>query len=275
MKVPNIQIRLLTSPEELEQVRDLEAKVWDGDDPTPVHQTATAVKHGGIVLGAYDGDQLIGFQYSFAGFNGTKTYLCSHILGITPEYRSSGIGAKLKWHQRTEALAKGYDLITWTYDPLETANGYLNIKKLGAICRSYLPNFYGEMTDTLNEGLPSDRFMVEWWIKSDKVSQKADQKQHQNTKKTSLSLIQTSLNPNGLPTPESIVLNQMGATTSLIVPVPASFQTLKKQDAVLAKQWRMYTRDVFTHYFQHGWKVDDFMKSESSKDALHYYVLSK
>jgi predicted GNAT superfamily acetyltransferase len=276
MHASNLQIRLLTSANELKQVRDLEVQIWDGDDPIPVHQTATAAKHGGLILGAFDKERLIGFQYSFAGFNGQKVYLCSHTLGIESAYRNSGIGTKLKWQQRTEAIKKGYDLITWTYDPLETANGYLNIGKLGARCRNYLPHFYGEMTDALNEGLPSDRFMVKWWIKSDSVAQKAQLQQSKSQVKENISLIHTFIDKRGLPVPQSIDLNRTNAkNSSFLVPIPAAFQQLKKQDPMLANQWRLLTKKVFSHYFAHGFEVDDFIKNEGANSILHYYVLSK
>jgi predicted GNAT superfamily acetyltransferase len=267
MHVTQIDIKVLTAANELKKVRDLEAEVWNGDDPVPVHQTATAAKHGGLVLGAFDGDQLIGFQYSFAGFDGQKSYLCSHTLGMKQAYRSKGIGEKLKWKQREEALRLGYDLITWTYDPLETANGYLNIKKLGAVCKNYLVNFYGDMTDTLNEGLPSDRFMVEWRIK--------EKRKPHDSPEEGISVIQTDHDENQFPIASMIDLTQTNTQTTLLVPVPAAFQTLKQQTPAAAYDWRMKTRAVFTHYFQHGWQVTHFIKNEIAPHACHQYVLSK
>ncbi|WP_245552857.1 hypothetical protein [Brevibacillus massiliensis] len=72
MEKHSFTIRSLHTAEELGMVRDLECLVWASDDPVPVHQTITVVKHGGMVLGAFEGDRLIGFQYSFAGFDGKK-----------------------------------------------------------------------------------------------------------------------------------------------------------------------------------------------------------
>ncbi|MDF2681402.1 MAG: family N-acetyltransferase, partial [Brevibacillus sp.] len=83
---PSLSVRLISSVDELAKVRDLEKIIWGEDDPVPVSHAITAVKNGGMVLGAYVEDQLIGFQYSFAGFNGQKTYLCSHTLGVHPNF---------------------------------------------------------------------------------------------------------------------------------------------------------------------------------------------
>src|SRR5699024_7508450 len=106
-------------------VQRLENQIWV-DDAIPTHQTSTAVKHGGIMIGAYIDEQLVGFSYGWPGFSKGETYFCSHNMGIDEQYRSLGIGEKLKRKQRDLARKKGYEFISWTYDPLETRNGYLN-----------------------------------------------------------------------------------------------------------------------------------------------------
>ncbi|MFK4996846.1 GNAT family N-acetyltransferase [Bacillus sp. N9] len=164
----NIEIRQLHSIEEMNQVQALEDLVWRGD-AIPSHQTLTAIKNGGLMLGAFIQGELIGFNYSFPGFVDGKVYLCSHNMGIHPEFRGKGIGEQLKERQRKTALQMGYHLITWTYDPLETRNAYLNLSKLRAVCHTYVENCYGEMNDGLNNGLPTDRFQVEWWIDSEYI----------------------------------------------------------------------------------------------------------
>lgn len=258
-------------------VQELESLVWANDHPIPVHQTATAVKHGGLVLGAFVEDKLIGFQYSFAGFNGHHTYLCSHALGIHPEYRIAGIGEKLKRTQREIAIQKGYDLIVWTYDPLETVNGYLNIKKLGAICSSYEENCYGDMTDVLNMGLPSDRFMVEWWIKEDRTVQTLGKyQQNLTTGLKAKSVLTVKQTTQGIPCPEEVDLTVDDDQVFLQVPVPAKFQLIKDIDLDIAINWRLKTRAVFTHYFQQGWQVFDFIKADSNElNTVHSYVMRK
>lgn len=270
-----ISIRLLHSVEELTRVKELEEIVWADDDPIPIHQTVTAVKNGGLVLGAFQGNRLIGFQYSFAGFDGERVYLCSHTLGIDPQFRGKGIGEKLKWAQRAEAIRKGYQLVTWTYDPLETANGNLNIRKLGAVCSRYLENCYGEMSDILNAGIPSDRFQVDWFIASERVSKALNQVSHEelNLHKRP-PLIQISMGDHGFAVPGESDLTQDGAEGKLFVPVPTAFQTIKEHDLQLALEWRLRTREVFIHYFASGWQVSDFVRGKGSI-PVHYYVLEK
>jgi predicted GNAT superfamily acetyltransferase len=271
----SLSIRKLQSVAELTMVRDLEKVIWAQDDPVPLHQTATAVKHGGMVIGAFLGDRLVGFQYSFAGFDGKKTYLCSQNLGLDPEFRSLGIGGKLKLEQRLEAIRIGYDLITWTYDPLETMNGNLNIKKLGAVCSTYLENCYGDMTDILNAGVSSDRFQVEWHIASSRVKDRLTKSSYDLQFSTDVpKLIHVTTNDHGLIMPANIDLSLESFDDKLYVPVPAAFQKLKELDLSLAIDWRLKTRAVFTHYFAKGWQVADFVKNNGS-EPVHFYSLEK
>lgn len=272
-KKENVSIRALESLDELDDVRRLETIIWSEFESTPVHQTLTVIKNGGIVLGAYLNDELIGFQYSFPGFNGEKTYLCSHILGIHPQFRKLGIGEKLKRQQKEESLKKGYDLITWTYDPMETVNGYLNLHKLGARCSTYVENCYGEMQDELNQGMPSDRFTVEWWIKEEALERPSQYEIEELTDRDSL-LIKVNNDSNGYLVPLETDLSKDTELGFLFVPVPSDMQMLKKYSSDLALSWRMSTREVFTHYFQRGWTAVDLVRSQTNSD-LCYYILKK
>jgi predicted GNAT superfamily acetyltransferase len=258
-----ICIKNLQTVEELEKVRKLEALIWGFGDSIPINQTVAAVKNGGFVLGALLNEKLIGFQYSFPGFDGKKSYLCSHSLGIHPDYRKLGIGERLKVAQKETAIFKGYDLITWTYDPLETVNGNLNLHKLGGVCTTYIENAYGEMADDLNAGIPSDRFLVEWWITNPTENIEL-------VEEVPLS-IHTSLK-NGFLVPEKVNLNQF--TNIVFVPVPGNFQDMKREDFSLALKWREITRQVFRYYFNRDWMVTDLVK-DREKQGQYLYLLKK
>lgn len=258
----DVQIRDLQLTEELEQIRKLEALIWSFEESIPVNQTIAAVKNGGFVLGAYLGEDLIGFQYSFPGFDGKKPYLCSHSLGIHPNYRKLGIGEKLKRAQRETAILKGYELITWTYDPLETINGNLNLHKLGGICTAYLKNVYGEMADGLNNGIPTDRFLVEWRIRDSFVNSDMENVQ--------IPRVILTCSHDGFLAPEHTDLSQL--QDLLAVPVPSNFQEIKKGDFSLALKWRETTRKTFSHYLKQGWIVFDLIKD--GKNA-YLYLLKK
>lgn len=228
-------IREITTMEELLQVQALEKIVWQVTAPVPTHQTLTALKNGGIVIGAYHQQTLIGFSYGFAGFREGKSYLCSHMLGIHPDYRSQGIGALLKHKQKEVAIIRGYEVMVWTFDPLETRNGYLNLTKLHGVCDTYIENCYGEMQDGFNKGLPSDRFEVNWHITSPYIHQT------QTFTHNIPAVFQIAhTKSHHLYVQKAHPVIATGEYYS--VPVPKDFQDMKAQDAALALDWRLQTR---------------------------------
>ncbi|WP_077620739.1 GNAT family N-acetyltransferase [Bacillus sinesaloumensis] len=263
--VSSVIIKNIKSIEELQQVHKLESLVWSPEDTVPISHTAATVKNGGFILGAFYKDQLIGFQYSFPGFDGTKPYLVSHSLGIHPDFRKLGIGEKLKLEQRKVASEKGYDLISWTYDPLETVNGNLNLHKLGAVCTSYIENAYGDMNDGMNDGISTDRFVVEW-----SVNEIGRAIKH-NDLNGSPVLINTEIK-NGCLQPGDIYLEESGKY--LFVPVPGNFQEIKTNNFETALMWREKTKRVFRHYLNQGWIVTDLIKAPECNNQ-YFYVLEK
>jgi predicted GNAT superfamily acetyltransferase len=124
---------------------------------------------GGQVLGAFDGEKLVGFTMAVAGVRNGSVYLHSHQTGVGAGYRDRGIGRMLKLFQREEALARGIRLVEWTFDPLELKNAHFNLNRLGAISRRYIPNLYGVTTSPLHRGMPTDRLVAEWWLDSPRV----------------------------------------------------------------------------------------------------------
>ncbi|HTC89878.1 MAG TPA: GNAT family N-acetyltransferase [Bryobacteraceae bacterium] len=169
----DFDIRPLTEREDLKSVVRLQRQIWGFEDVDliPLRLFVVASKIGGQVYGAFDGELLIGFCMAIPGLKpGGKTYLHSHMLGVLPEYRNSGIGRILKVTQRNDAIARGIDLIEWTFDPLELKNAFFNMERLGAIVRRYVPNQYGTTSSPLHGGLPTDRCIAEWWISSPRVT---------------------------------------------------------------------------------------------------------
>ena len=173
----SISIRNLSTYEEFKQVLDLERQVWGFSDPydmvPPVVFTIT-VKRGAILLGAFDErDRMIGFSYSLVGMKAGKVLQWSHMTGVLPEYRG-GLGLRLKLAQRERALALGYDLIEWTFDPLQAMNAHLNMAKLGCVAEEYHRNVYGESTSDLHKGTPTDRLVAQWHIAEPHVARRLE-----------------------------------------------------------------------------------------------------
>jgi predicted GNAT superfamily acetyltransferase len=151
----------------------LQKEVWSFSDAelVPLRMFVVADKVGGQVIGAFQGEggEMAGFALAIPGARGGHSYLHSHMLAVRKQHQNAGLGRRIKLFQRDDALARGFELIEWTFDPLEIKNAYLNIEKLGAIARRYAVNQYGITSSPLQGGLPSDRLVAEWWLKSKRV----------------------------------------------------------------------------------------------------------
>jgi predicted GNAT superfamily acetyltransferase len=171
MSTDSVLLRRCHGIEDFRACVALQKEVWNFTDAelVPLRMFVVADKVGGQIMGAFDGDVLVGFALSVPGTRTGHVYLHSHMLAVRKDHRNSGLGRRLKLMQREDALARSIALIEWTFDPLEIKNAYLNIEKLGAIARRYNINQYGITSSPLQGGLPSDRLIAEWWLKSRRV----------------------------------------------------------------------------------------------------------
>jgi predicted GNAT superfamily acetyltransferase len=164
-------IRKCRDIEEFQSCVALQREIWGECDleVEPATLFVVAAETGGQVLGAFDGERLVGYTLALVGFRNGTVFLHSHMTGVHGDYRDRGIGRALKLFQREEALARGVRLIVWTFDPLEARNAHFNLNRLGAIARKYLPNLYGLTSSPLHLGLPTDRLWAEWQLDSARV----------------------------------------------------------------------------------------------------------
>ncbi|MFZ0774723.1 MAG: GNAT family N-acetyltransferase [Candidatus Sulfotelmatobacter sp.] len=171
MSVDAIVVRRCQGLDELRACVNLQKEIWSFSDAelVPLRMFVVAEKVGGQVMGAFERGEMVGFALSVPGTRSGRIYLHSHMLAVGKEHRNSGLGRRLKLLQREDALARGIELIEWTFDPLEIKNAYLNIERLGAIARRYNINQYGVTSSPLQGGLPSDRLIAEWWLNSRRV----------------------------------------------------------------------------------------------------------
>ncbi len=273
-------IKVLESPEDMPAVEALQRAVWPGSetDVVPAHMLITAVHNGGLLVGAFVDEQLVGFVFGFPGIeftpDGPRPKHCSHMMGIHPAQRDSGIGFALKRAQWQMVRHQGLDHITWTYDPLLSRNAYLNIAKLGAVCNTYRRSEYGDMRDGLNAGLPSDRFLVDWWINTRRVDRRLSKRARRPLKLDDFSkaelqpLYELQIRTDRLPRPPEHFSALNGNLT--LAEIPADFSTLKDVDFALARDWRFFTREVFETAFTAGYIVTDFIYDQSRS----FYVLA-
>ncbi len=178
VKEPGILIRPLQEVQEMSIGVDLQRRVWGYTeiDTVPDQIFVVARESGGQVLSAFHEDKAIGFALAFAGVHGGRIHLHSHMVAVLPEYQDRGVGRMLKLAQRDDAISRGIDLIEWTFDPLQLKNAYFNLMRLGAIVRRYIPNFYGRTSSPLHRGLPTDRLVAEWRVRSARVQELVDGK---------------------------------------------------------------------------------------------------
>ena len=277
-------IRLLESPEDMVAVEGLQRIVWPGSevDVVPAHLLITAVHNGGIVMGAFVKDDMVGFVFGFPGLemlpDGPQPKHCSHMMGVHPDWRSSGLGFALKRAQWQMVRRQGLGHITWTYDPLLSTNAYLNIAKLGAVCNTYRRSEYGDMRDGLNAGLPSDRFQVDWWLNTRRVEHRLGKRARgtlnleQFTKADLQPLYTLHTGTDGLPRPPEHFSPLSGSL--LLAEISSDFMALKEADFALARDWRFFTREVFETAFEEGYLVTDFIFDRVDGKPRSLYVLT-
>jgi len=277
-------IRILETPAEMIQAEDLQRLVWPGSDAEilPVHILLTFAHNGGLVLGAYEAEDLIGLLVGFPGLyplpDGPQPKHCSHLLGVHPDYQSTGIGFALKRAQWQMLRKQGLALATWTYDPLLSRNAYLNIARLGAVCNTYLVNFYGEMRDGLNASLETDRLQVDWWLNTRRVSTKLGRRPRLDlgldhyTSADIQSLYRPLARPNACLRPPQHFTHPQDALA--LAEIPTDFIALKRQDSPLAREWRIFSREVFTTCFSLGYLMTDFVYDRSGESPRSFYVLA-
>jgi predicted GNAT superfamily acetyltransferase len=285
MRQESIHIEKLTTIEQFHQCEELQRQVWglSDTDVIPLHLLLIAQKSGGLVLGAFDEEgRMIGLLFGFLGArDATAQQLkhCSHMVGVLEEWRGRGVGYQLKLAQREHALAQGLELVTWTYDPLESLNAALNIGKLGVVCRTYFRELYGEMEDERNVGLSSDRFEAEWWVASQRVVARVTSGGYRPSLDAVLESGAQLLNPatagpDGLVLPSPPSLEPMAEET-VLVEIPAHLQAIKAADMALAQQWRAQTRQIFERCFAAGYTVTEFVSELQGDLRRSYYVLQR
>ncbi|USG64056.1 GNAT family N-acetyltransferase [Brevibacillus ruminantium] len=268
---PDKRYRVISEIEEIREVVSLQRAIWGEDSVTPLAQLLAVKNNGGVLIGAYDGERLVGFCYGFAGFQQGEAYLCSHMLGILPEYRDDGIGQRLKLEQRIWALQHGYQKMIWTFDPLEARNANLNLGKLGGYIRTYLPAYYGEMNDKINNGLPSDRFVLEWMLDSPRVKE-AILGHATAAAPWSDYPIWVGWNQGGEQLSPQVSMMPDMDQEGYRVAVPRAIHELKKMHLDLALAWRYALRHALTQAFSSGYAITGFIRGDG---PVHYYVLEK
>jgi predicted GNAT superfamily acetyltransferase len=220
-----ISVRECSSLDDFHRCVEIQRAVWGESDleVEPYVTFVVAKQTGGQVIGAFQGDTMVGFCLSMAGIRGKTRYLHSHMTGVLPSHRDRRIGRLLKLFQRDEALSRDIRLVEWTFDPLETRNAHFNFNRLGAFSRQFIPNFYGITTSPLHRGLATDRLLVEW---------------HLDTKRVIAAINELTIDP---------------ADSPAVIHLPAELEHWKTNDLARLADVQIRIRNEFQHWFAKGY----------------------
>jgi predicted GNAT superfamily acetyltransferase len=273
-----VSIRPARDHADYEACVQLQRAVWrlsDLEIASAIQLIAT-IHAGGSLLLAFDADgQALGFAYAFAALRGGTPHLHSDMLAVLPEYQRRGLGVRLKWAQRDFALAQGVSLITWTYDPLQARNAYLNLRRLGASAAEFLPDFYGITTSALHHGLPTDRLLVRWELNAPRVFER---------------LAADTAAPTAGPEPPHPRVNdvkwQAGWPVSseprldldaseLLLEIPPDWDVLCGAAPRVAEDWHGKVRRAFQAYLGRGYAAVDLVPTQEGGRRRPLYVLSR
>lgn len=274
-----VTFKQLKTLEDLAPCERLQEAVWKFNkaDIIPSRFMRILCKHGGFAMGAFDGDMMIGFLFGVPAIHYGRPSQHSHMMAVLPEYRDQNIGFKLKIAQREDALNRNIDLITWTFDPLQSRNAHLNINKLGVIACSYDINLYGEGTSSkLHSGLGTDRILAEWWLASDKVKSIIDEQNQEVTKIQSaerLNINKTERNEQGLLIPVEADLTLTNDV--LLLEIPDDIEKIKNSNIQVARKWRELVQKAFLYYFDAGYYINSLHIEREGNIRRTYYVLER
>lgn len=243
-----ILYRIVDDVESLKQVVALEIAVWglEAVDAVPTSIMRALAHTGGLIVGAYDGQQLVGMALAFPSIYKNELVMWSHMAGVDKPYQSRGIGYELKRFQADWARERGYKHIGWTFDPLQRGNASFNLAQLGAHAVEYKVNFYGDMTDDINKGMPSDRIVALWDITNTHQVDKA-LPQFDST------IAALTINQHNDPLLKSDIISD---TEFQFIQIPSSLSRLSSDQML---KWRFALREAFSKLLSLGYIASNFM----------------
>ena len=249
-----VEIRVLVGVAEQDYAREIFDEVWPTNEGTQITANLLqAMVHNGTYLsGVFVEGEIVGAAFAFPSVDEKRNiHLHSHMTAVKENYRDRSIGSTLKWHQRAWALEHGYEVITWTFDPLVRRNARLNLVKLGVEIFEYFPNFYGDLPDALNAGDPTDRVIARWDLLSKTTT---DGARFRNLEKLPGAIPVALSIEDGRPIQHAVNLN----ASQILCSLPSDIIEIRSQDSELALAWRLALRAELLPRLTSGWHISGF-----------------
>lgn len=261
-----VTLRDLHALDDCRRIVELEKQIWGYSDPedlVPAIMLFLCAKRGGILIEAVGADRApLGFAFSMASIVDGRPAQWSHMMGVLPGARQQGLARQLKLAQRDRALAMGLDLIEWTFDPLQAVNAHFNFARLGVISTTYAENVYGASSSVLHRGTPTDRLIVEWWIRRPHVERRIAAgplvARDSSVSRARILNAGTSRDPWDVPADRTLAPEG----ERVMIRVPGRFSEMQAAEPELAQAWRQQTRELFTACFARGYRAVDFVKDD-------------
>jgi predicted GNAT superfamily acetyltransferase len=269
-EISKIQIREIDDLAQMRAVEELQKEIWriPDLDVVPLTHLVAAREAGGVLIGAFEGETLVGFVYGFPSFERGQLAHHSHMLAVKPNYRNFDLGRRLKLAQREHVMAQGIGLISWTFDPLQSLNAYFNFSKLGVLADRYLPNFYGEDATSFLHQTGTDRLWVSWLVSSERVQRRVYGGSDEVTFSSVPSLIEIDVDD--LPR-----LNDLSDEDRVAIEIPSNIDALQQQNREIALRWRQETRQAFTDALSAGYFVEGFDRETRDDKRIGKYLLRR
>jgi len=262
-----VEIRKIADINELEGIVEVEKSAWNMPDyreAVPVHMLRALKDNGGLILGAFSNGNLIGFSFGWIVGCGSSAYFYSHMSGVRHSHKYKNIGFRLKLKQREEVLKMGIKLIKWTFDPLQALNLNFNLEKLGVIARNYKKNYYGNIRDSINRGLDSDRVEAEWYLDSNHVIRRIEgidktPPPNELVKNGGRIVIDRQLKFGmEVPVKKDFAID----VKTILIAIPKEISSIRNASIDIARAWRQYTREAYEFYLGKGYILSGFSKDE-------------
>ncbi len=275
----DLQFRHVDTREGFRQVEEVQVEAWGmtTEHPVPSALQRALEDNGGLILGAFDGDRLAGFSLGFLGREHGRLFHYSHMTAVRPRYRSHRLGFRLKLYQREEVLRQGLKEVRWTFDPLQSKNATLNVRRLGARPETYHVHYYGEMGSEVNRGLATDRLKVRWELTSPGVVARVEGRypsleQDRARWRASEPTVRSEPHPSGVRVPTDVTPPSGAQVT---VEIPHDLATVRDREPAAVPRWREATRTAFNACFEAGYRVDDVAVIPDGSEQRTFYFLSK